>query len=70
MHMFGHGNVAVNAQAVTLTSFLERVEKQVAQGRVEHSHSTIATEGDEVRLARFVEALEASRHGERLALGL
>jgi len=62
--VFGHDDVAEDAEVVALAGEFERVEEDVSGvWGVEVGFAIVTTEGDEVVVAFFLVTLQAQRHG-------
>jgi hypothetical protein len=67
--VFGHDHVSVHPQFETAARSLQTDWEEVINPRtVEEGLPPIASEGDEVRLSRFVETVQTARHGESVRL--
>src|SRR5882672_7443492 len=65
MHVFGHDNIAVNPHLEAQSHAFEAFDKEVVDvRRCELAVPLITTEGEEVRLAGFVESFQSACHVE------
>src|SRR5271157_6417479 len=67
MHVLGHDHVTDEIEVVAPSALFQRDFKQVHRARTGQQWVTlIATEGDEVKLACFLIALQSARHRSRI----
>jgi len=67
MHMLWHDDIARNLEVIELSSGLQnRLEDGFGFGRLQIRESIVATEGDEVMLAKGLVAMKPGGHGRSL----
>src|ERR1019366_2646035 len=70
MHVLGHNHVADYVESVADAALFQPEFEPMHRGRTRQQRlAAVATEGDEVKVATFLIALQSSRHKNRIAAG-